>query len=163
MKIIEEASALLEVNTKSKFPNLSFLMMIWLNLLTKKHSLFHTNQEEFQSYLPIFYLIFAHSGAIVNYYYYIALLKSHAEKNFGVISITTSFPFLVFSIIILATGCSSSTRVLYVYLFYDWQVLLHIFKYSCYSSSLHSLVRIFRLINRKINLVRISQNILNLL
>ena len=67
MKIIEEASALLEENTKSKFPDLSFLMMIWLNLLTKKHSLFHTNPEEFQSYLPIFYLLFAHSGAIVNY------------------------------------------------------------------------------------------------
>jgi division protein CdvB (Snf7/Vps24/ESCRT-III family) len=67
MKIIEEASALLEENTKSKFPDLSFLMMIWLNLLTKKHSLFHTNPEEFQSYLPIFYLIFAHSGAIANY------------------------------------------------------------------------------------------------
>ena len=110
MKIIEEASALLEVNTKSKFPDLSFLMTIWLNLLTKKHSLFHTNQEEFQSYLPIFYLIFAHSGAIVNYYYYIAFPKSHAEKNFGVISITTSVPFLVFSIIILARGCSIVPR-----------------------------------------------------
>ena len=110
MKIIEEASALLEVNTKSKFPDLPFLMMIRLNILTKKHSLFHTNQEEFQSYLPIFYLIFAHSGAIVNYYYYIAFPKSHAEKNFGVISITTSVPFLVFSIIILARGCSIVPR-----------------------------------------------------
>jgi hypothetical protein len=36
MKIIEEESALLEENTKSKFPDLSFLMMTWLNLLTKK-------------------------------------------------------------------------------------------------------------------------------
>jgi hypothetical protein len=109
MKIIEEASALLEVNTKSKFLDLPFLMMIRLNLLTK-NSLFHTNQEEFQSYLPIFYLIFAHSGAIVNDYYYIAFPKSHAEKNFGVISITTSVPFLVFSIIILARGCSIVPR-----------------------------------------------------
>ena len=122
----------------------------------------HTNQEEFQSYLPIFYLIFAHSGAIVNYYYYIAFPKSHAEKNFGVISITTSVPFLVFSIIILGKRMFDGSQGNFCYLFYDWQVLLNIFKDSCYCSSLHSLVRKVRIINGKVNLVRISQNIVNL-
>jgi hypothetical protein len=55
------------------------------------------------------------------------------------------------------------TQILYVYLFYNWQVLLYIFRYSRYSPSLHSLVWIVLIINGKVNLVRIFPNILNLL
>jgi hypothetical protein len=57
------------------------------------------------------------------------LPRSHAEKNLGVSSITTSTPFLVFSTIILASGCSIVPR-------YFMFILSTIGKFFCISSDI---------------------------